>query len=302
MVNLRRVMFFLFLQIFFHSADSVFASTEVLQTHEVVIIFQEPLGNAAREVLTIYPSARAELSDTLGWQVDFRPEVVLVGERDKFRKITGSDLIVAIASPQRNLIVLDVSRVYTRPFTLKTVLKHELCHLLLHRNIESDRLYRWFDEGVCQWASGGVSELTAGEEGRALATAVRTNGIISIRALEKFPMDEHALMLSYEESKSIVEYIHSEFGSRGILQMLEHLKKGGTMDDSIRESLAVSPSELERDWHAYLRRRYTWFSYLSHNLYTILFLLGALITIYGFVRFLKKKRDYKDEQEEEDTE
>jgi hypothetical protein len=84
--------------------------------------------------------------------------------------------------------------------------------------------------------------------------------------------------------------------------MLEHLKKGETMDDSIRESLAVSPSELERDWHAYLRRRYTWFSYLSHNLYTILFLLGALITIYGFVRFLKKKRDYKDEQEEEDTE
>jgi cellulose synthase/poly-beta-1,6-N-acetylglucosamine synthase-like glycosyltransferase len=72
------------------------------------------------------------------------------------------------------------------------------------------------------------------------------------------------------------------------------------MDDSIQKSLSVSTSELEIKWLAYLKRKHTWFSYLSYNIYTILFSLAAVITVYGFIRLLKKKRAYVDDDEEKD--
>ena len=269
-----------------------------LQTNEVVVLFREPLGNIAQEVTKVYPTVRADLAETFRWEVVFRPEVVLVNNRVNFRKMVGNDIIVAFAIPNQNLIVLDTSRVYTKPFTLESTLKHELCHILLHHNIESERLPRWLDEGVCQWASGGIAELMASDEDRVIAKASMSERLIKIGELERFPLDERSLILAYQESKSIVEYIVSEFGKQGILNVLEYLKEGYSVEDSIQKGLSISLFELEKNWHAHLRRKHTWFSYFSNNLYTILFFIAALVTVYGFIRLLKKKKAYVDEDEE----
>jgi len=106
------------------------------------------------------------------------------------------------------------------------------------------------------------------------------------------------MILAYEESKSIVEYISSEFGRQGMLNVLEYLHEGYSIEDSIQKGLSISLFELEKNWHAHLRRKHTWFSYFSNNLYTILFFIAALVTIYGFIRLLKKKKAYVDEDEE----
>jgi len=277
--------------------NSIYAETHIIQTNEVVVLYKGSNGDIAQEVTNTYPTVRAELVGTFGWGVDFIPEVDLVNNRDNFRKMVGNNITVAFAVPDENRIVLDTSTVYTKPFTLKTTLKHELCHILLHRNIEGERLPKWLDEGVCQWASEGISELMASDEGRALTKATIFNRLISIKELDRFPVDEHLVILAYEESKSIVEYIISEFGRPGMLNVLEYLQEGHPIDDAIQKSLSVNTSELEMKWRAYLRRKYTWFSYFSNNLYTILFFLAAIITVYGFIRLLKKKRAYKDEEE-----
>jgi len=282
--------------------NPIYAGMNTLQTNEVVVLFKEPIGDIAQEVTKVYPTVRADLAETFRWDVVFRPEVVLVNNRVNFRKMVGNDIIVAFAIPSQNLIVLDTSRVYTKPFTLESTLKHELCHILLHHNIESERLPRWLDEGVCQWASGGIAELMASDEGRAIAKASMSERLIKIGELERFPLDERSLILAYQESESIVEYIVSEFGKQGILNVLEYLKKGYSVDDSIQKSLSISLFELEKNWHAHLKRKHTWFSYVSYNLYTILFFIAAIITVYGFIRLLKKKRAYKDEEEGENEE
>jgi hypothetical protein len=279
--------------------NSIYAETRIIQTNGVIILYKGPNGDIAQEVTMIYPTVRTELVDTFKWKVDFIPEVDLVSNRDNFRKMVDNNITVAFAIPVENRIVLDTSRVYTKPFTLKTTLKHELCHILLHRNIEGERLPRWLDEGVCQWASEGISELMTSDEGRVLTKATIFNRLISIKELNRFPVDEPLVILAYEESKSFVEYIISKFGRQGMLGVLEHLHEGHSIEDSLQESLSVSTSELEMKWHAYLKRKYTWFSYFINNLYTILFFLAAIITAYGFIRLLKKKRAYKDEEEGE---
>jgi len=291
--RLAILLFFFSLLVLF---NPLYAGTETLQTKEVIIFFEGPLRQIAKEVEEIYPDIKSELVGTLKWQVDFRPEIILVKDKDAFRRMTGSNIVVAFAVPDENLIVLDTSRVYVKPFTLESTLKHELCHILLHSNIESKNLPRWLDEGVCQWASGGIAEIIADSGERTLAKAAVSDSMISIGNLTRFPDDEKSLILAYEESKSIVEYIVSEYREQGILQVLEYLKQGYSADDSISKGLLVSTSELENKWIAHLKRRYSWFSYVSQHIYTILFFLAALATVYGFIRLLKKKRAYVDEE------
>ncbi len=296
-MKLRMPTIMLSILFFLTFMNTLYAEPNKIQTKEVIVIFEEPLETVAKDVAKVYPAVKADLVSTLDWKVDVIPDVILVKDKSTLRKMVGSDIIIAFAIPERNLIVLDTSRVYTRPFTLEATLKHELCHILLHSNIKNERLPRWLDEGVCQWASGGIAELMADDGDRALTKATISDSVISIGDLIRFPRDEKSLLLAYEESKSIVEYIVSEYGKQGILQILEYLKEGHSIDDSIQKSLSVSTSELEIKWLAYLKRKHTWFSYLSYNIYTILFSLAAVITVYGFIRLLKKKRAYVDEDE-----
>ena len=170
---------------------------------------------------------------------------------------------------------------------------------MLHRNIQGDRLPRWLDEGICQWASGGIAELMAEDSDKALAQATASDRLIPMRELEIFPEEDKYLLLAYEESKSFVEYLISKSGEEGFLQAMGHFKEGNSLDEAIQRSFSMSLHDLEQDWHSRLKRKYTWFYYLSANLYTILFVFAAFITIYGFIRLLKKKRAYKDEEEED---
>jgi hypothetical protein len=291
-----RIAFILLL--FLSQVTPAYAEVQTVQSKDLTVLYEGSLINAAREVARVYPSVKNELTDTVGWGIDFSPDIVLVKDRENFRKMTGSDLVVAFAVPSRNLIVLDMSRVYAKPFTLETTLKHELCHLLLHRNIEGKNLPRWLDEGFCQWASGGIAEL-ADYGDNDLSKAVVSDRLMSMSELESFPSGGRSLKLAYEESKSFVEYIVGEYGRPGILHMLEYLKEGGSANVSMRESFSVSMSELEENWRAHLKRRHTWFYYLSSNIYTIIFSIAAIVTIYGFFRLLKRKREYVDEDEED---
>jgi hypothetical protein len=295
--NDMRIALLLFLFLFLVNPAN--AALHSVQSKDMTVFYEGALTSAVREVARVYPSVKSQLADTVGWGIDFSPDIVLVKDRETFRKMTGSDLVVAFAVPSKNLIVLDMSRVYAKPFTLETTLKHELCHLLLHCNIQGKNLPRWFDEGFCQWASGGVAELAAyGNDD--LSNAVVSGRLMSMSELESFPSDGTSLKLAYEESKSFIEYIVGEYGRPGILHMLGYLKEGDSVNVSVRKSFLISMSGLEGNWHAYLKRRHTWFYYLSSNIYTIIFSIAAIVTIYGFFRLLKRKRAYVDENEEDE--
>ena len=286
----------LFIFLFLILLNPLHAENKVLQTGEVTVIFEERQEVAAEEVAKVYPSVKSELAENLGWSVDFKPTVLLDRGGETIKRNTGSDIFVAYAVPQRNLIVLDTSRVYAKPFSLESTLKHELCHLLIHSNIENPP--RWLDEGVCQWASGGIAEFMTEDGKRTLQNASVSGRLISIKELVRFPPED--IILAYEESKSIIEYIEKEFGKQGVLRILAYLKEGYSLDDSLQKGLSVTTSELDEKWQAYLKKRRGWFPYLSRNLYGILFFFAALITVYGFMRMLKKKKEQVDEPGDED--
>jgi len=278
-----------------------FASGEegkVIHTEHLIVVFEKPLGLAAKEIIDIYPALRAELEQDVRWQLDFRPTVVLVRDRKKFEGMAGTDRIVAYAVPERKAVVIDYSRMSTQPFTLRNTLKHEMCHLLLHRYIAGGNLPKWLDEGICQRVSDGIAEIIMDTKRSVLREATLSRKYLRMEALtETFPRERKALLLAYEQSKSFVAYIEDEFGWDKIIDLLEHLKSGDEVEVAILRSFSVPMNELEMRWHGHLRRKTTWVAYLAHNIYGILFFLGALITVYGFIRAARKRRRYADEGE-----
>ena len=271
----------------------------VIESNEIVLLFEEPLRRAAKEITDIYPGVKEELEEIFRWKLNFRPTILLLNDKESFHRIAGSDLIVAVALPQRNLIVIDYPKMRTRPFAIRTTLKHELSHLLLHHSIKRANLPKWLDEGVSQWVSEGIAEIIIDGRRSSLNEAILSNRYLTLDELTaRFPEDTKSLLLAYEQSKSFVDYISDTFGTDAILNILNHLRDGYEIDAAVLKGLSIPLDELEKRWHSHLRTRNTWITYVSTNLYQFLFFIAALITIYGFIRFVIKKRRYKDEDEE----
>lgn len=272
---------------------------DVIENDQIVVEYEKSLQAVAGELIRIYPSVKKELEDTFQSEINFRPAVRLIRERKTFQDAAVSRLIVAVAVSGRDLIVIDNSKMKTDPFSLEVTLKHELCHLVLHHITKEGSLPRWFNEGVSQWVSGGITDIIMGENKDLLKQATLSGRLIRLRDLAyRFPEDDEGLLLAYQESKSITDYIDKEFGPDSIKQIVHYLKSGDDIDTAVLRALSIPVYELEEKWHADLRKRFTWFTYLSSHLYQVLFSLTALASIYGFIAFLIRKRKYKDEEEE----
>lgn len=285
----------------FWAADAVAAQPLVLQTDEIALIYEPPLDRAAGEIARIYPTLRHSLEELFGWRFDIRPQVVLVAANRNFRQLSRDDHIVAYAVPDKNLIVIDYSRMNIQPFTLNTTLKHELCHLMLHRHIADRNLPRWLDEGVCQWVSDGIGEVLINKDWSGLDAAVMAGRIIPFKRLSGyFPRDQQSLILAYEQSKSVVNYLDRQFGPRAILEILDSLKSGRTLEAALMNRLGISPAQLEDAWLVDLASTPRWLVFLANHLYGILFFLAAVLTMFGYVRHRRRRKKLYDQWEEED--
>jgi len=277
------------------------AQQTALQAQNIVVVYDPPLDSAAREIVRIYPELELELEELFEWGLGIRPEVLLVGDTQTFQKITNSNLIVAFAVPEKKLIVIDYSRMTIHPFTLSITLKHELCHLLLHQHIRRENLPKWMDEGICQWVSDGIGELFVNQNLSGLDAAVISGSIIPLKKLTNyFPRDKASLTLAYEQSKSVIGYIERQYGNGAILNLLDHLKNGDTVEEAVGDSLGISFEQLEKQWLDHLESTPRWLVFLASNIYSILFFLAAVLTFLGFVKLLRRKRKVYEEWEEEE--
>lgn len=276
------------------------AETRVMEGPDIRVLYSEPfLEPSAREVMARYPFLKESLESIFLWDMDFSPQVLLVGDHGTFVMMAGHEDFVAYALPQKRLVVIDSTRMGARPFTLEMTLKHELCHLLLNHHVTEVHLPRWLEEGICQWVSEGIPEVVLDRRASALPYAAISGTLLPLEAISgSFPRDSRGLALAYEQSRSVVEYIIDSYGTHGVLNILESMKNGIPARDAIRMALLVTPEELEAEWQSDLRSLPVLLALLAGNLYTLLFVLAAVLTVLGYLRFLRRRKRYRLEQEE----
>jgi hypothetical protein len=275
------------------------AGTPVLDTPQLVVVYDQGLKQTAQQVLAAYLSIKQALESIFQWPLNFRPSLVLINNQKKFRQLAGHELVVAYALPQKNVVVIDYSKMNTSPFTLERIVQHELCHLLLHHHINEDNLPRWLDEGICQWASDGLADILIDAKRTRLPAAILSGSYFDlVKLTHRFPHDKNGLILAYEQSKSVVEFMIRQYGPQGIRNLLDLLRQGVDVESAFENSFAISFEKFEAQWRNHLRSNINWFTYLSIHLYEILFVSAALLTIMGFIRKLHRKRVYEKGDEE----
>ena len=79
---------------------------------------------------------------------------------------------------------------------------------------------KWLDEGVCQWVTGGIGEMLQ-EKRPSLKNAVLSGALLTFDDLrERFPKDKPSLNIAYEQSRNIIEFIESTYGTDKIIEIL----------------------------------------------------------------------------------
>ncbi len=295
------MLFLLFPVLYVHSKTNDLNDLIVLKKSEVVILYEKPLDNVVNKVADIFPLIKTDLEKKLGQNIDFVPTILLVNRSSVFRNMVNNAFVTAFAVPSQKLIVIDYSKMEKTPFNLELTMKHELCHLLLHKYIQNSLLPKWFDEGISQWVSGGTADIINPDGKHYLKQAVLSGNFLPLKDISvHFPNTQKYLVLSYEQSKSIVEYIDSKYGKDNLLFILDRLHRGIDIDSAILDVLSVDISQMEKDWHKHLRRKYTWTIYLSDNIYWIIFFIGAVATVIGFLQLRKKIKNYTDDDNEDE--
>lgn len=274
----------------------------ILHTQDLFVVYDAGLEPTGRQAAAEYPAIKQELETLFQWSLDLRPTLVLLKDNKRFRNLAGDNLVVAYALPNKNVVVIDHSKMNTSPFMLRNTFKHELCHLLLHHYIRDDNLPRWLDEGICQWASDGFADIIMDTKRNLLPTAILSDTYFDLEKLQhQFPQDKNSLMLAYQQSKSVVEYLSSKYGSQGILDFLKLLQQGYDLESAFELRFAMPIDEFQYQWRGHLKKNINWFTYVSIHLYEILFVLAALLTILGFVRKMVRRRAYSAQEDEEDA-
>jgi hypothetical protein len=283
--------------IFVLNASSGAAELQEYRGPEIIVRYEAPLKNAARQIASDYKTNRVDIEMKLGWRLRSNPVVVLM-RNNAFQEMAGNKLVTAFAVPEKNLIVIDYSKMDRSPFDLRDTFKHELTHLLLHQKIKSPALPKWLDEGVAQWASGGMADILNTERDL-LQPAVLSHSLIPLSGLSStFPDSPSGLTLAYEESKSFVEFIVNQYGDIKLRALLHRLEKQGTIEQAVYDNYGVSLDMLEQSWKKSLLKNNLWISYLADHLYWLLFFLAALITISGYCVVKRRIRNYRDEEDE----
>lgn len=278
------------------AAQSLFAGIppaqpNLLMEGEGISFYGESqLLGEARVLMAACPVARAKIEKALGWELKSRPHVLLIGNREAFRQMTGNPLVTAFADPEANLIAIHVSPAARNPYVLQETFIHELCHLLLHEQIGGASLPRWLDEGICQWVSGSLGEIAAGEALDTSGISIARHPIPMIALEDRFPDSGDPMLRAYAQSRSLLEYVVSRYGKEGLQGILHRLKEGQRVDQAIGLALGISYGDLELEWLRHIRGRSVWLIWITQHLYDILFFVGAVLTIIASARLWAKKR------------
>ncbi len=143
-------------------------------------------------------------------------------------------------------------------FNWGSTLWHEIAHVF-HLGLTGQRVPRWLTEGLAvreeRRARPGwghppdPSFLQALKEGRILPVSRLGDGFVR-------PSYPGQVVHSYYEASLVVQRIEDEHGFDAILAMLHSFAKGDSQADVFHDVLGTDPAAFDRDFDAFLRRRF----------------------------------------------
>lgn len=241
----------------------------------------------AEHLISRAEAARSDIAADLGVLDEAKTRVYIAGSRQEFRKLQPQDSKApawagALAYPELNLILLNSPRtVKGLSQDILISFKHELTHILASKAFRGRKIPRWLNEGLAvyearEWDTNRLTLMTR---------AVLTRSLIPLRKLiDDFPLDPKRAELAYSQSFYLVSYLLTKEGKPTFHQFIKQYSKDRDLEYVLREVYGLGLAELETEWQAHLRFRFSWLPLIFSATGT-----WFVITLIFLISYLKKK-------------
>ena len=197
-------------------------------------------------LVSVAYAALAQAAEHINARLNCQPAGVRVSIKARLSQKNGLDA----AAVYDGEIKLDAGHLADDdPNFLYVALAHEYVHLAVDR-ITGGSCPRWLDEGLAQF----LTQNQAPADRRILARARAERALLPLEALEGdfAALELPALInLAYSQSYSLVEYMISSLGIKGINRILAGLAESQSLA-AILKGQGLDMAKLESDWQSWL--------------------------------------------------
>jgi hypothetical protein len=183
----------------------------------------------------------------------------------------------AHTDPDLGVMVLSLPPGPEQRLEMERQIPHELMHILLYQKVGPAyiNIPAWLNEGL-----SSVAELYPNPDYQILLESAYEKGtLLPISSLcNALPRDAAGAYLAYAESASFTRYLHEQYGSLLIDQLVRQYANGLDCERGIEVALGSSLSQLERDWRRETLGEDPWQTALT-NLAPWLLLLAAILVL-----------------------
>lgn len=265
-----------------------------------IVIYHEPRGERlAAEIGRIACAAAPLIAAELGLERTVIVTIAIARDTDAFRRLHGGRLPEwgeAFADMERALIGIDAARVLASPRPLRTVVLHELSHVLFEQRVSGAAAPTWLIEGLAMRQSG---EWTLEDEWN-LARSFWSEKMPRLEELEgQFPRPTGKAEAAYRISHAAVDFLLSDRPG-SVVTLTAFLRDTGDFDRAFLLTYGETSGEFAERFHIRLEDRYrTAGAVLNASPYwlslAVLFLL-----VYAIKRYRTAKKVAEWERAEED--
>jgi len=295
----KGILFFLLFCILLNAMGNTKEEWLNLQSGRIRVFFHDKDFNAAKKYLKISVESSEKMAKRLGASLPEEVRIVIAGSQNEFDKLTGGVIPewgAGAARPADRLIIVKSPSFYDRTKSAEKVITHELSHVLLAYLTDNRIIERWFDEGLAQYQSGegGINSIVS------IGRAVVTNNLIPLDNIDYvLQFQREKASLAYAESRAAVDFIVRTGGQKSIRNLLSEMSAGKNLNDAIYSEMKMNVQDFQNEFFADIKRRYKWAILLDTRL--IISLLFIVFFMAAYLNFLRKKREYKDDYEIEDS-
>ncbi|MCH7760799.1 hypothetical protein IIA15_05275 [candidate division TA06 bacterium] len=275
-----------------------------IQSEHFLLSYKKEDERSAREILLYAEEELPPIAAHLGIvpTPSEKIRIILSSTQDDFDQFTRQgvpDWGIGCALPHEKTIVLKTPRLVGKNIDLRSLIAHEISHILLHNphtsfNKGGMGIPRWFDEGLAMFES---REWKVGES-MTLAWAVLNNTLLPLSSLKThFPASEKKARLAYTQSFSTIAYIIEEFGEEGLQFLLKTLTSTGDFEKALEEGLGLTCDQFQQQWLTHLKKNYNLLFILSDAgiLWGAISLLFLYALIVKTIKTRRRKRELEDD-------
>ena len=199
------------------------------------------------------------ISTHLNWKLKHRVSIIIYNSHNDFQQtnvigVYMREGIGGVTELYKNRVVIpfDGSNI-----EFKHVIHHELVHAFINDYIYGGSLKNMIQSsirvGIPGWMNEGLAEYLASDWDAKSDMWVRDLAINGgdlpiIRMLNGY--------WAYRGGQSVWKFITSKWGNESIAEIFYQIKSKNSVEKGLSEALGVDFKELNKQWHAYLKREY----------------------------------------------